>query len=78
MCYIAEIQGLGGERFAHLVTMAATRLEAEAEYHRILAAAALSALPTHAALIFDGEGVPVRHACYRHPESEREEIDYDV
>ena len=40
MYFIMEIQGMPDGRFAHLVTVAATRLEAEAEYHRVLAAAA--------------------------------------
>ena len=73
MYYIAEIQGFGSDSFAHLITTASTRNQAEAEYHRVLAAAAVSELPTHAALIFTGEGVPVKHQCYKHPDEEESE-----
>lgn len=66
MYFIMEIQGMPDGRFAHLVTAAATRLEAEAEYHRILAAAAVSSLPLHSAVIVAGDGTPLMHQCYVH------------
>lgn len=40
--------------------------EAEACYHTILAAAALSTLPKHAAIMFSNEGFPLKHECYTH------------
>ena len=66
MYFIVEIQGLADGSFSHLVTTAATRNAAESEYHRILAAAAVSELPLHSALVFTGEGTPVLHQCYAH------------
>ena len=39
---------------------------AEAKFHAILAAAAGSALPVHAAILFTDEGFPLRHECYKH------------
>ena len=52
-----------------------TQNAAEAKYHTILAAAAGSQLPVHAALMVNEEGYPLRHECYRHevaPEPEPE------
>ena len=70
MYFIIEIQGLPDGSFAHIVTTAQTRLEAEAEYHRILASAAVSALPLHSALIVSGDGTPLMHQCYEHETEE--------
>ena len=39
---------------------------AEAKYHTILAAAAISELPVHAAIMFSEEGFPLKHECYKH------------
>ncbi len=39
---------------------------AEAKYHSILAGAAVSALPVHAAIMFSEEGFPLKHECYKH------------
>lgn len=49
---------------------------AEAKYHAILASAAGSKLPVHAAILFTDEGFPLRHECYKHdvvPETSVEE-----
>ena len=48
------------------------RLSAEAKYHSILAAAAVSALPTHAAIMMTSEGTPLEHAAYHHAQPEPE------
>lgn len=39
---------------------------AEGKYHTILAGAATSALPVHAAIMFSEEGFPIKHECYKH------------
>ena len=39
---------------------------AEAKFHTILAAAAVSSLPVHAAIMFTEDGFPLRHECYKH------------
>lgn len=52
-----------------------TQTAAEAKFHAILAAAAVSTLPVHAAILFTDEGFPLRHECYKHepaPASETE------
>lgn len=41
-------------------------LSAEAKYHSVLAAAAKSALPRHAATMLAGDGSYVQHRCYEH------------
>ena len=46
---------------------------AEAKYHSILAGAAVSALPVHAAIMFSEEGFPLRHECYKHETAESAE-----
>lgn len=43
-------------------------LSAEAKYHSVLAAAAQSALPRHAATMLAGDGSYVQHRCYEHGE----------
>lgn len=45
-------------------------LGAEAKYHAVLAAAAKSALPRHAATMLAGDGSYVQHRCYEHSEVE--------
>ena len=47
-----------------------TKEAAEAKYHSILAAAATSALPRHAAILMSDEGFPLRHESYTHIEEE--------
>ena len=66
MYFIMEIQSLADGSCAHLVTTAESRGPAEAEYHRILAAAATSALPLHSAALLDATGAALRHECYAH------------
>ena len=46
---------------------------AEAKYHSILAGAAVSALPVHAAIMFSEEGFPLKHECYKHETQESAE-----
>lgn len=49
-----------------LVTTKETRNEADAEFHRILSFAAVSDLPSHAAILMTGDGIPLRNECYKH------------
>ena len=39
---------------------------AEAKYHSVLAAAAVSSLPVHSCILMSEEGFPLRHECYKH------------
>ncbi|MDO4974144.1 MAG: hypothetical protein Q4E38_08045 [Eubacteriales bacterium] len=71
MYFIMEIQGNADGSFAHLVTRAPSRLEAESEYHRVLSAAAVSGLPMHSAVLLDATGTALMSQCYTHePEEE--------
>lgn len=70
--YIVEIQQYANGEFGHLVHYAydedpmQARLKAESKYHEVLAAAAISGLPTHAAIMFDTKGRPLLYQCYNH------------
>lgn len=55
-----------------IVTPYATtdRNQAENKYHTVLAAAAVSSVEEHAAMMLTGDGRMVRSECYRHPAQE--------
>ena len=69
--YVLEIQKLESG-YAHLVHTAededanTARMKGESVYHQVLAAAAISNLPVHAAVLVSPEGFPVLHQCYKH------------
>ena len=42
------------------------RNEAEAKYHAILSAAAVSSVPIHSAMMFQSDGSPVKHESFTH------------
>ena len=65
MYFVIELQTNGGST-AHLVTSHATREAAESKYHTVLAAAAVSSVEKHAAIIVSEEGFPIMHQCYIH------------
>lgn len=85
--YIVEIQQYANGEFGHIVHYAwdenpdQARLKAESKYYQVLSAAAVSDLPSHAAILFSSEGFPVMNQCYKHsvpavqpaPEPEPEE-----
>lgn len=70
--YVVEIQKYANGEFGHIVHFAydenpdRARLKGEAKYHEVLAAAAVSDLPVHAAIMFSTEGFPIMHQCYKH------------
>ena len=70
--YILEIQQYSDDEYGHLVHFASdtnpetARLKAESKYHEVLAAAAISALPSHAATLVASDGFPILHQCYTH------------
>ena len=72
MTYIVmEIQA--GDTVATIVTQHDTRQAAESKFHQILAAAAISAVPAHSAVMMSEEGFPLRNESYKHiPEPEPE------
>ena len=78
--YVVEIQQYQNGEFGHLVHYAydedknKARFKGESKYHEVLAAAAVSDLPSHAAIMFSTDGFPLMNQCYKHePEPEPEE-----
>ncbi len=83
--YVIEIQqyqdGTYGDikHFAYDEDPDKARMKGESKYYEVLAAAAVSDLPSHAAILFSSEGFPIANKCYKHavdstvePESEEE------
>lgn len=66
MFIVTEIQTSAGGTVSTLTWSYADRNAAEEQFHRVLTAAAVSALPKHAALMYSEEGFPLRHECYKH------------
>ena len=70
--YIFEIQKYLSGEFGHIVHFAydanptKARLKAEAKYHEVLAAAAVSELPQHSATLITSDGRVVMNQCYIH------------
>ena len=70
--YVFEIQKYQSGEFGHIVHWAAdenadrARLKAEAKYHEVLAAAAVSELPQHAAVLLASDGAELMRQCYVH------------
>lgn len=82
--YIIEIQQYVTGDFGHIVHFAfdenptKARLKAEAKYHEVLAAAAVSELQSHSATLLTSDGRAIMNQCYKHvieptPEPEPEE-----
>ena len=66
MTYIViELQTNGGTT-ANIVTTYNTREEAESKFHTILAAAAVSNVEIHAAVILAPDGFQIAHEAYTH------------
>ena len=66
MYIVIELQKNTKGEVSNIVTSFPTLAEAESKYHSILAAAAVSKLPTHSAIIVSEEGFPVANKCYKH------------
>lgn len=65
MTYIViELQTMKDGSVADLVTQHATEAEAQSKYHSVLAAAAVSDLPVHAAVLMTSEGVTLENRYY--------------
>lgn len=70
--YIVEIQEYANGEYGHIVhyvydeNPSKARLKAESKYHEVLAAAAISELPTHSAIMFDTKGRPIMYQSYNH------------
>lgn len=66
MFIVIELQKNENGTVGNIVTEHSTQAEAESKYHAILAAAAVSNLPVHSAVIVSEEGFPLMHQCYKH------------
>lgn len=66
MYYIVEIQKNAEGVYAHLVHTAQTRNEGESVYFQVLAAAAISKLPLHSAILFTDRGALEMSRYYLH------------
>lgn len=51
---------------SNIVKSFETQPQAESDYHAILAAAAVSEIPCHSAVLVSEEGFPLMHQCYKH------------
>ena len=63
---VIELQKNADGQVANIVTSHDTLAEAESAYHSILAAAAISKIPVHSAIIVSEEAFTVDHKCYKH------------
>ena len=66
MYIVIELQKNKDGKVGNIVTSHNTLAEAESKYHSILAAAAMSEVSAHSAIIVSEEGFPVQHQCYKH------------
>ena len=66
MFIVIELQKNENGAVANIVTDHSTQAEAESKYHAVLAAAAVSEIPVHSAIIVSEEGFPLMHQCYKH------------
>ena len=70
--YVIELQKYQDGTYGNLTHFAydedadKARLKGEAKYHEILAAAAISEIPEHAAVLMSSQGVVIESKCYKH------------
>lgn len=70
--YVIEVKKNINDEFEHNVNWVwdedptKARLKGESKYHEILAAAAVSDMKEHSAILFTSEGFPLMHNCYKH------------
>jgi len=66
MFIVVELQKNANGVVGNIVTSHETQAEAESKYHSVLAAAAVSDLPVHAATLLSEEGFSIANQCYKH------------
>ena len=72
MYVVLEIQTNSNGTVGNLVTAFSDRSSAESAFHSILASAAVSELPAHAAVLMTNEGSVIDSRCYMHGTGEGE------
>lgn len=75
MYIVIEIQKNQNGQVATLVDSYEDRNTAEQKYHQVLAAAAVSSLPVHTAVMLMEDGYSIKKETYRHEVQELEEAD---
>lgn len=65
---VLEIQTMADNQVACLTTSYDNQMQAESSYHTVLAAAALSNLPMHAAVLLTSDGSVQMSQYYEHAE----------
>lgn len=63
---VTEIQHLENGLVASTTAAYDTQNEANAAYHQILSAAAVSDLPCHSAIMYTEEGFSIKGECFKH------------
>ena len=77
--YVMEIQKSDDTHFAYLVheasdeDRAVAQMKAESKYHQVLAAAAISSLPEHSAVLISSDGECLMSKYYLHAQEEQSE-----
>ena len=66
MYIVIELQQLSESQVANIVTAYTVKDTAERQYHTVLAAAAVSTLPCHSAVMLDEKGNMLKHEYYTH------------
>lgn len=66
MYIVIELQKNEQGVVSNIVTSYENLAKAESKYYSVLAAAAVSTVPVHSAIIVSEEGFPVKHQCYKH------------
>lgn len=66
MYIVIELQTINAETVANIVNAYTEQKVAEQKYHTILAAAAVSSLPCHAAVMLDEKGRMIKSEYYTH------------
>lgn len=66
MFIVIELQTINDSQVANIVNAYTEQAVAEQKYHSILAAAAVSSLPCHAAVMLDEKGRMIKSEYYTH------------
>lgn len=66
MYIVLEIQK-SGDTVSTLVNSYANRNAAEQQYHTVLAAAAVSVMELHSAVLMTEDGISIKHESFEHP-----------
>lgn len=69
---VVEIQKTENGAVGNLVYAYDSLNAAQSKYHSVLAAAAISKLPCHSAVLMNETGVCISHECFTHVEPEPE------